>query len=68
MANTFAQSRAEYKRDLVKAIEETTNIKIQGNAEGLQTCKGLTQNDTVANCPLDLHKDKNEFLVAVHNP
>jgi hypothetical protein len=67
MANTFAQSREEYKKDLVKAIEQTTNIKIQGDATGLQTCKSLTQNDTVANCPLNLHKDKSEFLVAVHN-
>lgn len=42
MANAFELSKSEYKKEIVKDIEQKTNIKIQGSAEGLQTCKGLT--------------------------
>jgi hypothetical protein len=33
----------------------------------LETCTSLSQNTTVQDCPINQHKDANEFLVLVHN-
>lgn len=36
--------------------------------DGLVTCKSLTQNETVTQCPVYSKQDSSSFLVVVHNP
>lgn len=65
LANAFDQSKALYKKHIEDIILAQSNFKIK---DGLQTCKTLTQNETVAQCPVSNNTDKSSFLVVLHNP
>jgi len=57
-------SAVHAEQQIIKAMEEYAGLKVSNETKVLR-CAG-TQNDTVADCPVKTHADK-EFIVAVQN-
>ena len=66
--NAMATSNSIYKNAIARKVKKLTGFDISGSS--LEFClKGPSGgNDTSVDCPVDKHKDKKEFIVAVQNP
>ena len=61
------KSVGPYKKWLADKMSKETGISVKNSTTDLIRCVG-SQNDTVLDCPVNDHKNQNEFIVAIHNP
>lgn len=60
------ESVSPYKKWLADKLSKETGVNVKNSTTDLFTCVG-SQNDTVLDCPVNNYKNKDEFIVAIHN-